>query len=271
MQAVDDAAHGTAPRYPAELHKLKRFTGLECAELSSFCRLLHFEDGQDDYWSQRNILIQEVSGYLPGPDSDAPVQLKELVTRKALPEAAQNPLIQKMDVLRALGTDESSLYPAHCQIASVDNAIPREQEPELIREILRAEDRPVVVHALAGVGKSVFATRIQKGLPKGSVSILYDCFGGGQYRRASGSRHRHRDALVQIANELAARGLCYPLIPTAHAEAKAYVRAFLSRVNQAVKVMRGSEPAGLLCIVIDAADNAEQAARERSESPSFAP
>ena len=269
VETVDDAANGTAPRHPAELKKLKRFTGLADAELSSFCRLLHFEDGQDDYWNQRNILRQEVSGYLPGPDSDAPVQLKELVTRKALPEASQNPLIEKIDVLRALGTDESSLYPAPCQITAVDNAIPREQEVELIREILRAEDRPIVVHALAGVGKSVFAKQIQKGLPEGSVSILYDCFGGGQYRRASGSRHRHRDALVQIANELAARSLCHPLIPAAHANATDYVRAFIARVNQAVGVVRGSEPAAVLCIVIDAADNAEQAARERSEAPSF--
>ena len=270
VQAIDDAAHGTAARRPAELQKLERFTGLAGAKLSSFCRLLHFKDRHDDYWNQRNILLQEVSSYLPGPDSDAPVQLKELVTRKALPEAAENPLIQKIDVLRALGTDESSLYPAQCQIEAVDNVIPREREAELIREILRAENRPVVVHALAGVGKSVFATRIQPGLPRGSVSILYDCFGGGQYRRASGSRHRHRDALVQIANELAARALCHPLIPAAHADATAYVRAFISRVNQAVRVVRGSEPAGVLCIVIDAADNAEQAARERSEAPSFA-
>ena len=95
MQAVDDAAHGTAPRRPAELQKLERFTGLAGAELSSFCRLLHVEDGQDDYWNQRNILFQEVSGYLPGPDYDAPVRLKELVTRKALPEAERNPLIRE--------------------------------------------------------------------------------------------------------------------------------------------------------------------------------
>ena len=270
IQAVDDAACGTAPRHPSELQKLEQFTGLTCAELSSFCRLLHFEDRQDDYWNQRNILFQEVSGYLPGPNSDAPVQLKELVTRKASSEAGQNPLIEKMNVLRALGTDESSLYPAPCRIAAVDNAIPREQEADLVRDILDAEGRPVVVHALSGVGKSVFATRIQQGLPKGSVSILYDCFGNGEYRSANGSRHRHQDALVQMANELAARALCYPLIAIAHAEAIAYVRAFISRVRQAVNVMRGTEPAGVLCIVIDAADNAEQAARERGESRSFA-
>ena len=270
MQAIEDAACGMAPRHPSEFRKLERFTGLACTELSSFCRLLHLEDRQDDYWDQRNNLHQEVSGYLPGSDVDAPVQLKELVTRKALSEAEQNPLIQKVDVLRALGTDESSLYPAPCRIAILDNVVPREQEADLVRAILEAEGRPVIVHALAGVGKSVFATRIQQGLPKGSVSILYDCYGSGEYRSATGFRHRHKDALVQMVNELAARALCHPLIPSAHAEATAYVRAFIFRVKQAISVMRAADPAGLLCIVIDAADNAQQAAEENGQHRSFA-
>ena len=270
MQAIDDAANGTAPRHPTELQKLERYAGLADAKLSSFCRLLHFKDRQDDYWNQRNILFQEVGRYLPGPDSDAPGRLKELVTSKALSEARQNPLIEKIDVLRALGTDESSLYPAEYRIAVVGKTIPREQETDVIREILCAEGRPVVIHALSGVGKSVFATRIQQGLPKGSTCILYDCYGHGQYRSATGSRHRHRDALVQIANELAGKRLCDLLVPTAYADATTYLRAFMSRVTQAVGVIRSSEASGVLCIVIDAADNAQQAAQERQELPSFA-
>ena len=270
MRAVDDAARDTVPRHPTELGKLERYTGLAGVALSSFCSLVRFEYGQDDYWVQRNILHQEVSGYLPGSDVDAPVLLKELVTRKASSEGAQNPLIQKVDVLRALRTDESSLYPAPCRIAIPDKVVPREQEAELTRAILDAKGRPVIVHALAGVGKSVFATRIRSGLPEGSVCIIYDCFAHGGYRSATDSRHRHRDALVQIANELAAKALCHPLIPTAHAEATAYVRAFISCVRQAVSVIRQTDRAGLLCIVIDAADNAQQAAEENGQHRSFA-
>ncbi len=210
-RAVQDAAQRTAPRDEGELAKLKRSTDLADAELSAFCSLLCFESEQDDVWNQRNILFQEVRDYLPGPDVDAPTQLTELVTRKALPESEQNPLIEKPDVLRALKTDESSLYPAPCLITYPDNVIIREQEADLVQEIVQAEGRPVVVHALAGVGKSVFATRIQAGLPAGSVSILYDCYGNGGYRNVSGFRHRHQDALVQIANELAAMALAIRL------------------------------------------------------------
>ena len=225
---------------------------------------------QNDYWDQRNILFQEASEYLPGSDVDAPMQLKELVTRKALSESEQNPLIEKTDVLRALKTDENSLYPAPCLITHPDKVIPREREADLVQEIVQAEGRPVVVHALAGVGKSVFATWIQAGVPAGSVSILYDCYGNGLYRNVSGFRHRHQDALVQIANELAAMGLCHPLVPAVHAEATAYVRAFLSRLRQAIMSIRGANPRAVLCIVVDAADNAQQAAEENGQSRSFA-
>ena len=268
-EAVGDAANGTAPSHPNELKKLERFTGLKGASLSSFCSLIRFEDRQDDYWDQRNILFQDISGYLPDSDVDAPTQLKQLVTRKALSESEQNPIITKMDVLHALKTDETRLFPAPCLIKSIDNAVPRKQEADLIQVIVQAK-QPVIVHALAGVGKSVFSTRIPTGLPQGSVSVLYDCFGNGQYRSATGYRHRHQEALVQIANELAAKGLCHPLIPTVHSDASAYVRAFTYRLQQAITIIRLADPHAVLCIVIDAADNAQLAAEEIGQSRSFA-
>ncbi len=267
-EAVADAANETAARHPGELKKLKRFTGLAGSNLADFCKLLRFEDRQDDYWDQRNILFQDVSGYLPDADVDAPTQLKELVTRRALSEGEKNPAITKIDVLRALKTDERALFPAECRIANVDDAVPRGQEPDLLRRI-REANGPVVVHASGGVGKSVFATRIGQGLPPGSVCILYDCFGNGQYRSATGYRHRHKDALVQVANELAAKSLCHLLIPTANADAGAYVRSFVYRLDQAIRLLCLANPDALLCVVVDAADNAQMAAEEIGEARSF--
>ncbi|HRI37750.1 MAG TPA: NACHT domain-containing protein, partial [Nitrospira sp.] len=134
---------------------------------------------------------------------------------------------------------------------------------------MQANGLPIIVHAESGVGKSVFATRIKLGLPAGSSSVLYDCFGNGQYRCASGYRHRHRDALVQIANELAAQGLCHPLIPTAHAASTDYVRAFMYRLKQCITSLRSKNPLALLCIILDAADNAQMAAEEIGEARAF--
>jgi hypothetical protein len=98
---------------------------------------------------------------------------------------------------------------------------------------------------------------------------LYDCFGNGQYRNASGYRHRHKDALVQIANELAAKGLCHLLISTSHADATSYVRAFLHRIRQSAEKVRLAHAQALLCIVVDAADKAQMAAEEIGEARSF--
>lgn len=269
LETVHDAAEGIPARHSNDLKKLEKFTSLSGTTLAAFCKLLRLEGGQEGLWDQRNILAQDVSCYLPAADVDAPVLLKELVTKKALSESAENPSITRMDVLRAWKTDESRLFPSPCFVEDLKNVVSREQEPELLGAIVQASGIPVIVHADAGVGKSVFAARIKSGLPAGSASVLYDCFGSGQYRTASGYRHRHKDAFVQIANELAAKGLCHPLIPSSHADPSAYVRAFLYRLRQSITSLKTESAHALLCIIIDAADNAQMAAEEIGEARSF--
>lgn len=266
------AVENVAKRLPvkqADLDKLEKYTGLKGDQLSAFCKLLKLEGKHDALWDQRNILFQDVSQYLPDADVDAPAQLKELVTRKALSDAASNPVIERLDVLRALKTDEDRLYPAPCRIEQLADAVPREQETDLIKAIIAAENTPVIVHAEGGVGKSIFATRIKLGLPVGSTTVLYDCFANGQYRSATGFRHRHKDALVQIVNELAGKSLCHLLIPTSNAGASDYLRKFIYRLQQAVGLIRAEHPQAVLCIVVDAADNAQMAAEEVGEARSF--
>jgi hypothetical protein len=236
-EAVVDAAAGTSPRHPRELVKLEGFTDLKGNELAGFSKLLHFEGRQDDYWEQRNILSQEVRGYLADADVDGPLQLNELVKRRALSEGEQNPTITKKDIERALNTDETLLFPAPCGLKSFDRAVLRAQESFLVGSIIKAT-APIIIHASAGVGKTVLATRIALGLPDGSPFVLYDCYGNGLHRNPSNYRHRHRDALVQIANEFASKGLCHLLIPTSHAAPSDYMRAFVHRIGQAAKLVR---------------------------------
>ena len=269
MEAIEDAASETSSRHPNILKKLEDFTSLNGERLSAFCRLLKLEDGQEDYWLQRADLARETKGYLPGDDVEAPVKLKELVTRKALSESANNPSITKMDVLRALGTTEDRIFPASSRIESAENKVPRTQEADLVAQIVRA-NTPVVLHAEGGVGKSVLSQRIGLHFPEDSVTVVYDCFGNGEYRRSGSPRHRHKDALVQIANELAARKLCDPLIPSSNADNTDYLKAFAYRLKQSLKDIRAKNEQALLCIVVDAADNAEIAANEFGDERSFA-
>lgn len=269
LETIQDVAAAVPARHAATLTKLERFTKLSGSGLASFCNLLWIQGNQEGLWAQQNLLAQDVSHYLADVDVDGPLQLKELVVKKALPESASNPSINRLDVLRALKTDENRLFPAPCLIKNLATVVSREQEVGLLNAIVQANGLPIIVHAESGVGKSVFATRIKLGLPAGSSSVLYDCFGNGQYRCASGYRHRHRDALVQIANELAAQGLCHPLIPTSHAASPDYVRAFMYRLKQGITSLRSKNPHALLCIILDAADNAQMAAEEIGEARAF--
>ena len=269
LRYLSDIAERGRTSSAKNLAKLEQFTSLSGDELSAFCKLLRMDKHQDGLWDQENLLTQDAGSYLADSDADAHAQLKELVVKKALSRSASNPSITRTDVLRALRTDESRLFPAPCLIRSVENTIQREQEHDLLQTIMAAGTTPVIVHAAGGVGKSVFATRIRHALPNGSWSVLYDCFGNGQYRSATGYRHRHKDALVQIANELATQGLCHPLIPTPHADSAAYVRAFIHRLAQSIQSLRSKDPDAILCIIIDAADNAQMAAEEIGETRSF--
>jgi hypothetical protein len=269
LEAIEDTAVGAPTRHPSEREKLEEFADLHESDLATFSKLLRMKGGQEGYWTQRNLLFQDLRGYLPEADVDGPVQLKELVTQKALSQNAANPFITKIDVLRALKTDEAGLFPAPCLIEPVPGVVPREQESGLVDSIVNARARPVLLHAASGVGKTVISTRIQMLLPPGSVCILYDCFGNGEYRSPSRYRHRHKTGLVQIANELAGKGLCDPLIPAPRADPAAYLAAFLHRLKQGIASIRAEKPAALLCIVVDAADNAQIAAEEIGEARSF--
>jgi hypothetical protein len=149
-----------------------------------------------------------------------------------------------------------------------DPSIPRDQEIEIVRQIVEAQT-PLLIHSSGGIGKSVLCSRIEQHLPADSAIVIYDCFANGDYRRAGSPRHRHKDALVQIGNELAGMGLCDPLIPSTRADRTDYVRAFQSRLRQSACSIEAQALAGLVCIVVDAADNAEMISCELEEEPSF--
>lgn len=266
IETLEDFAAGETPRHTSVAKTLLGYVkGLGC-ETANFFKLFSVEPGEPDLWNQRNLLFKDVRKFLAEGDSDAPLQLKELVTRKATTEYASNPSILRVDVLRALDTDEADLWPAECLIVGPsDSALPREQEGE-IRAILESANHPVVLHAEGGVGKSILVWQLSRSVPEGSVAVLYDCFGNGLYRSAQHYRHREKDALPQIANELAARGLCHPLIPVRGTDSKQYMRAFVKRLAQAVGLLRAKTPLANLYLIVDAADNAVMAAKEFDDS-----
>lgn len=243
---------------------LEKYTNLKGAHLKSFCASLEFADGEGDYNAQRHELQVEISQLLAGIVDDPQIgSIATLVQEKALPDSDGQ--IVREDILKRFGvTSERDLYPAPPEFENIDNAIPRKQHQTLL-DCIHNASTPIIIHAAGGVGKSIFACQIAHSLPIGSLGVVYDCFGGGGYRNRSDSRHHHRDALVQIANELASHGLCEPLIAQSTHSEKEISRTFLTRIKIAAKSLRKANEDAILVIIIDAADNAEMAAKDFGE------
>ncbi len=244
---------------------IKKYTGFNDQELFEFCSLLNLVDSEGDFRNQKLSLSIEVSEIVAGAVDTAQLDtLIELVASKARSHSSGE--LSKEEVLLRLGaTSERDLFPAPPVMEMLERPIHRKQYDELLNDILVSQ-APVIVHAEGGVGKSIFCQCLAEMLPVGSKSIVYDCFGSGKYRNRSQPRHRIRDAMVQISNEMATMGLCETLIQR-HLDADdALLRAFLNRLQLAILEIRERSSSAVLVVFIDAADNAEIAAEEVSET-----
>jgi len=244
---------------------IESYTNLTEDDLVLFCSIVHLEDSEGNYAVQKDDLRSELGQLIAGSIENAQIEnLVALVQGKILPDADGR--IKREDVLNRIGiTSEKELYPAQAKWEELENLIERRQYP-VLKDKIAGLRSPVIVHAAGGVGKSVFCRHLINALPEGSLGIAYDCFGAGSYRNRSEPRHRHRDALVQIANELASRGICDLLIVQSTTLDEDIMRKFFQRLEASVKSLRKISDTAQLFILIDAADNAEMAAEEYKQS-----
>ncbi len=245
-----------------------KYTGLTEKEIEKFCASIKIIDNEGDYNAQRHYLHFEIKQLLAGVVENTQIDtITKLVQEKALPDS--NGTIVREEILQRFGvTSEKELFPAPAAFESIDKLIPRE-EHNTILECLLDETRPAIIHAPGGVGKSVFAQQLITSLPLDSMGVAYDCFGGGRYRNRSEPRHRHRDALVQIANELSTQGYCDPIIAAPNSLEDDILKKFLERLQVSINCLKKENKSALIFIIIDAADNAEMAAQEYNQ-PCFA-
>ena len=244
---------------------IAEYTKLHEGELVNFCKLLEFRDNEGNLDSQFGKLRFELSMLLTGKaDNSLLNTLIAMVRQRALPD--NNRKITPEDVLVHCDgiSSVNDLFPAPPVFESIESWIEQEQYAE-IKNTIDEATMPVVIHATGGLGKTVLIRQLANDIPLGSVSLIYDCFGAGQYRTPHKLRHRHQDALIQLSNELAQRGLCSPLLPSRHAFPDQYLAAFWRKVNDTISLLRVSMPTACVYIFIDAADNAEMMAQERHE------
>ncbi len=261
-------ANQSSPSGSAEY--LLRYSGLEAAEASGFFSLFVVQGNDPNLWNQRNLLLGDLGSYLVGDTAGAYLQLKELVTLKATTDGFACNTIDRAQVLLALGCTVETLFPAPNLLSQPSRLIPREQSVE-IRQRVREATHPIILYADGGVGKSVMALALAESVPAGSVSVTYDCFGRGEYRHERGERHPAEVFCTQVCNELAAKGLCTPLLRRYAAPARSFFKGLRVRLESALQQLRANCVGSQVWLIVDAADNAAIAASGFSSAQSFVP
>lgn len=190
--------------------------------------------------------------------------LRQLVRDKAGLAGQGRNLISRVDVLDALDVQNpEELLPCPAAFPDVGTMVVREQLQAALDKIPLLE-RPLLIHADGGVGKTVFLQSISADLSERHEAILFDCFGGGTYRAPEDSRHLPHKGLVHIVNSLACKGLCDPFLPGS-ATNEDFMRAFRARIGQAVTTLRKRDKGVHVVLIIDAIDNAADQAKHKGE------
>ena len=256
----------TVPTRKPEV-RLAHAAGLEAEEFRAFASELHFEAGAGSRFALEEQVLRAIADWTDERVQGVATGLRQFVRRRMLPESAGE-TITRESVLLHLGTsEESALFPCPSEISRMEAPVDRASVREAVG-VLRSGARHLCLHGHAGVGKTTALQEIEEALPKGSVMVKYDCYGGGRYLDPGALRHRPRDAFIQLTNDLAVR-LRLPLLLSRH-DGSDYPRLFMNRSRHAACALAAHLPDALIVIAVDAADNAVVAAQERTPpEPSF--
>lgn len=248
---------------------VQKYAGMGNEELAQFLACWEIQDNEDSLWQQIQKLTNETGFYCPGTHTkEISDTLFQMIAVRAS-EEFHSQVLHRNDILQAFCTTEEKLFPAKNQIKKPKNCIEREQIKDIIKKI-EDSNKPVILHGIGGMGKSTIATTLHKYFSKECETVVFDCFAQGQYRTSGVYRHTFRKGLVQVANELAAKGLCDLLIPNSSAENEDYLSAFIGRLQQAQERIYKRNIHALVVIIIDAADNAVLAEQWKVNSePTF--
>jgi NACHT domain len=269
IEAVRGLSAGSTLRgtAKAQANQVKAACSLTEGDLREFADRLQLTGLTGNLLEARHQLAIALADWSPACDPMARVRLnavRELAREKAGLASQNRNVISRTDVLTALEIhDENDLLPCPASFPNVGEVVPRHQLAEVVARVPKLT-RPLLVHADAGVGKTVFVNSVAAGLAQEHEVVLFDCFGMGQYRAPGDARHLPSRGLVHIANDLACRGLCDPLLPTS-SNSDDIIRAFRVRLQQAARTISRSQSNRLLVLCLDAIDNASDQAQDRGE------
>lgn len=274
QNAIKNLSKSTEPTGNVEKKQAKQIRAaagfINDDELANFLSRLEIVGTAGSLTEHQNRVTDTIVDWSSTNDALAKARvgdLRQLIRDKAGSKGERNNVLTLMDILAALQIQtEDDLLPAPESFPKIEGVVPRSQLTNVL-DLVSALDRPLLIHAAGGVGKTVFLQSIASSLDTSNCVVLFDCFGGGEYRSPSDARHLPDRGLIHIVNLLACRGLCDPILPGSSSPCD-LLRTASRRFSQAVATWRRYHSSGNLIILIDAADNAGMEASDRHQ-PSF--
>ena len=250
--------------------QFKTASGLEGDQLRKFAEKCLIQGSTGSLSATKNSFSKLLVDWSASPGTVDAVtsarlgNMRQLVRDKAGGAGTNNNMIMSTDVLAALEiANEEEFLPCPAATVDIGGGVRREQTQDAL-DIIPELSKPLLVHAAGGVGKTVFMKSLAKELDDTHEVVFFDCFGGGSYRSPEDSRHLPNRGLIHIANTLAQRGLCDPILP-GNPYLQSLIGTFRRRLNQSVETLsRCSDKKGLL-LFLDAIDNAAVFARDRND------
>ena len=268
--AIESIASGTPVNgnQKRQAAQFKRAAGLKAVDLREFAKMLRVTGLAGSLKEIKQDLSRVVADWSVARDAMAQAMLgniRQLLRDKAGSEGEGRNVIRRVDVLHKLNVQSpADLLPCPAVFPEIGRVVAREQLPTVL-DLIPKLDKPLLIHAEGGLGKTVFMQSLAKALADSHKVILFDCFGGGAYRAPEDARHLPKRGLIHIVNSLAVDGLCDPLLPSSE-NVEDLIRAFRSRLAQTVATLKRVSHNRQLLLFIDAIDNAAEHARDKGES-----
>ena len=269
LEAIDALASSTCCHGDVE-KQAKQFTrasGLTGRPLAAFARKFKILGRTGNLPATKNELTSLLVDWSATSDPMAASRLgklRELVRDKAGYAGTGQNLITRTDILAALEIgDPNDLLPCEPRLPNVGTILEREQLADAMARVSQM-NAPLLIQAVGGIGKTVFLDTLATKLADNHEVVFFDCFGGGAYRSPEDARHLPKKGLIHIANTLAFRSLCDPMLPD-NPDVQGLLRTFRRRLVQCLDTIARVAPGRKIALVLDAIDNADIAAGQRSE------
>lgn len=239
-----------------------KLKGNQLKEFASICEFLNYTKNLSTSKNELENTLISLSATSDNVASSRLGKLKDLVREKAGTSGDRKNLIERTDLFAALSVrDLNDLLPCPENLSDWGQTLTREQTGSAIKTISSSK-KAVLIHAAGGVGKTVFMKNLSGKFADANEVVFFDCFGGGAYRSTEGARHLAKHGLIHIANTLAFKGLCDPILPNTPDE-QALIKAFRHRLEQCLETLKKVKRK--IYIFIDAIDNAEYIAKKNKE------